>query len=185
MRLYNTVFEEPTRRGNGNYYDPILLEKDEGYDLERPVTFDLLTDAQAPRAEAHPDGGAIIRLYGDLKRHHMGRHLADPGGPQPPITPHIAPLVLEGQMVLIQPTEFLTPEIWGVGNTGPWLHDGRAGSLEEAIMLHGEDEPLPPGDPGRSEAQESRDAYAALSAEDQEALVTFLRNLRTYKSRLN
>jgi CxxC motif-containing protein (DUF1111 family) len=63
------------------------------------------------------------------------------------------------------------------------MHDGRAGSLEEAILLHGEDEPPPMGDPGRSEAQEARDAYSALSVEEQEALVTFLRNLRTYKSR--
>jgi CxxC motif-containing protein (DUF1111 family) len=86
-------------------------------------------------------------------------------------------------MVLIQPTEFLTPEIWGVGNTGPWMHDGRAGSLEEAIMLHGEDDPAAVGDPGRSEAQDARDAYSALAADEQEALVTFLRNLRTYKSR--
>jgi hypothetical protein len=47
-------------------------------------------------------------------------------------------------------------------------------------MLHGEDNPPPVGDAGRSEAQESRDAFAALPAEEQEALVTFLRSLRTY-----
>ena len=162
MRLENTIFEEPTRRGNGNYYDPVLLEKDHGYDLERPVTFDILEHAQEPRAEAHPEGGATIRAYGDLKRHAMGRHLADPGGPQPPLTPSIAPLLQGGEMVLIKPTEFLTPELWGVGNTGPWMHDGRAGSLEEAILLHGEADPPPAGDPGRSEAQEARDAYLAL-----------------------
>ena len=36
-------------------------------------------------------------------------------------------------MVMIAPDEFLTPELWGVGNTGPWLHDGRAATLDEAV----------------------------------------------------
>ncbi|HVR73985.1 MAG TPA: di-heme oxidoredictase family protein, partial [Planctomycetota bacterium] len=72
---------------------------------------------------------------------------------------------------------FLTPELWGVGNSGPWLHDGRAGTLEEAISLHGVASPPPPGDPGRSEAQDSRDLFEAFSAGDKVDLVTFLRSL--------
>ena len=63
---------------------------------------------------------------------------------------------------MIPADQFLTAELWGVGNTGLWLHDGRAGTLREAILLHGEDEPPAAGDPGRSEAQESRDAFVAL-----------------------
>ena len=80
MRLESTVFEEPTLRGNGNYYDAALAARDPGYDPAKPFKFDLLTEAEAPRLEAHPDGGAIVRLYGDLKRHRMGRRLADPAG---------------------------------------------------------------------------------------------------------
>ena len=180
LRLENTVFEEPTLRGNGNFYNQRLAEKDPGYDPRRPARFDILTDAQPPRAEAHPGGGAIVRLYGDLKRHHMGRRLADPAGSQPSSTANFEPLMMNGEVVLIAPAVFLTPELWGVGNTGPWLHDGRAGSLEEAILLHGEDDPPAVGDPGRSEAQGSRDAFAALPAEDRKALVTFLHSLRTF-----
>jgi hypothetical protein len=180
MRLRNTVFEEPTARAGGAYYDKFLAERDPGYDPERPVRFDVLADAQEPRAEAHPEGGALIRLYGDLKRHRMGRHLAEPGGPTPALLPELAPLVHEGAVVLIPPDVFLTPELWGVGNTGPWLHDGRAGSLREAVLLHGEDQPPPAGDPGRSEAQESRDAFAALQADEQAAVVAFLRSLVTF-----
>jgi CxxC motif-containing protein (DUF1111 family) len=82
--------------------------------------------------------------------------------------------------VLIAPTVFLTPELWGVGNTGPWLHDGRAGTLEEAILLHGENDPPAVGDPLRSEAQDSRDAFAALPAAERKALVTFLHSLLTF-----
>ncbi|MDX1642714.1 MAG: di-heme oxidoredictase family protein, partial [Thermoanaerobaculia bacterium] len=73
-----------------------------------------------------------------------------------------------------------TSELWGVGNTGPWLHDGRAATLDEAIRWHGEDEPPAVGEPGRSEAQESRDAYMALAEGEREALLTFLRSLRTF-----
>jgi len=82
--------------------------------------------------------------------------------------------------MLIAPTAFLTPELWGVGNTGPWLHDGRAGTLEEAVLLHGEDQPPAAGDPGRSEAQEARDAFKALPAQERQALLTFLRSLQTF-----
>jgi CxxC motif-containing protein (DUF1111 family) len=180
MRLVNTVFEEPTRRGNGNYIDMYLLGKNAGYDPERPVRFDVLQDAQAPRAEAHADGGAVIRLFGDLKRHRMGRQLADPPGVQPAIGGSFGPATFEDQPITIGPDEFLTPELWGVGNTGPWLHDGRAGTLRDAILWHGEDDPPAAGRTERSEAQESRDAFAALPPDDQEALLTFLRSLRTF-----
>jgi hypothetical protein len=47
-------------------------------------------------------------------------------------------------------------------------------------MWHGEDEPPAVGTPGRGEAQDSRDRFAALPAADQEALLTFLRSLRTF-----
>jgi hypothetical protein len=181
LRLHNSVFEEPTARGNGHYYDQVLAAKDPDYDPQRPVRFDLLQDAQEPRAEAHPEGGAIIRAYGDLKRHHMGRQLAEPAGPQPPFTSNFAPLTYDDEPVLIAANEFLTPELWGVGNTGPWLHDGRASILREAIMWHGEDDPPAVGDPDRSEAQEARDAFGALGADDQEAVLTFLRSLRTFQ----
>lgn len=180
LHLENTVFQEPTPRGNGNYYNQRLAEKDPGYDPQRPVRFDILVDAQPPRAEAHPEGGAIVRLYGDLRRHRMGSHLADPAGPQPSFTANFEPLEVEGEVVLIDAAAFLTPELWGVGNTGPWLHDGRAGTLEEAILLHGIDDPPATGDPDRSEAQESRDAFKSLPTEERQALVTFLHSLRTF-----
>lgn len=179
LHLGNTVFEEPTKRGNGNYFDPYLAEHEPGYDPEHPLSFDLATMAQEPRVETDPEGGATVRLYGDLKRHDMGRQLADPG-PQPPITPALAPLMMDGEMVLIGASEFLTSELWGVGNTGPYLHDDRAATLDEAIRWHGEDDPPAVGDPGRSEAQEERDAYLALPAQQQEMLRTFLRSLQTF-----
>jgi cytochrome c peroxidase len=180
LRLHDTTFEEPTARGGGNYYDEVLASKDPDYDPERPFRFDLLTQGDLPRVEAHPEGGAIVRLYGDLKRHRMGRHLADAGGPTAPLVAEFAPLMIDGAIPFIAPDVFLTAELWGVGNTGPWLHDGRAGSLREAVLLHGEDSPPAAGDPARSEAQESRDAFKALDAAQQNDLIAFLSSLRTF-----
>jgi CxxC motif-containing protein (DUF1111 family) len=181
MRLADTVFEEPTKRGAGQYVDAFLAAKDKDYDPTRPVRFDLLKDSQEPRIEAHPEGGAVVRLYGDLKRHDMGRRLADPA-PVGVLTVSLAPLQFEGKPAGVPASEFLTPELWGVGNTGPWLHDVRAGTLAEAILYHGEDSPPAPGQKGRSEGQEARDAYLKLSPDDQRALVAFLKSLVNYSS---
>jgi CxxC motif-containing protein (DUF1111 family) len=35
------------------------------------------------------------------------------------------------------PAEWRTAPLWGVADSGPYLHDGRANSLAEAIELHG------------------------------------------------
>lgn len=181
MTLLNTLFEEPTLRGNGHYYNPALVKQDPDFDPKRPARFDILTQAQPPRAEARTGGGAIIRLYGDLKRHAMGRVLADPNaGADSSSTPDAEDLKYDGKVVKIPADVFLTAELWGVGNTGPWLHDNRAGTLREAILFHGEDTPPPAGSPGRSEAQAARDAFKALAPADQEAVVAFLKSLVTF-----
>ena len=176
MKLANTVFEEPTARGNGHYLDTFLTSKSPDYDPKRPVRVDLAAAAQPPRVEKVA-GGAAVELYGDLKRHNMGRELADPAGGQGPDLANLGPVEHDGKPVEVPASHFLTAELWGVGNTGPWLHDGRAGSLAEAVTLHGEDSPPPAGDPGRSEAQEARDAFVALSAEEKSALTSFLKSL--------
>ncbi len=180
MPLLNTRFEEPTLRGNGHYYDAALATLDSDYDPKRPFAFDVLKDAQAPRLEARAGGGAVVRLYGDLKRHAMGRVLADPAGPSEPVGPDSEDLKYNDAAVTIPADHFLTAELWGVGNTGPWLHDNRAGTLREAVLLHGEDAPVAVGAAGRSEAQESRDAFLKQPAADQDAVIAFLLSLRTF-----
>lgn len=180
MRLTKTVFEEPSTGGGGHYVDRFLASKDADYDPKRSARFDLLKDSQEPRVEPSSGGGAIVRLYGDLKRHGMGRLLADSGGPQPPQDASLSPLKHDGKVDLIPTSDFMTAELWGVGSTGPWLHDDRAGTLAEAIVLHGEDSPPAPGQPGRSEAQEARDAYMKLTPANQSAIVSFLKSLVTF-----
>lgn len=62
--------------------------------------------------------------------------------------------------------DFKTPPLWGVAKTGPpYLHDGRAKNLHEAIVAHG------------GEAEASRNAYTKLSAAERDLLLAFLRSL--------
>ncbi|RYY67672.1 MAG: thiol oxidoreductase [Chitinophagaceae bacterium] len=68
--------------------------------------------------------------------------------------------------------EWRTPPLWGLGLSpnsqgGQYflLHDGRAGSLEEAIQLHG------------GEAAASRNKFSQLAADERNALLKFLKSL--------
>ena len=66
----------------------------------------------------------------------------------------------------IQSAMFVTRPLWGVGDTGPWLHDGRALTLMDAITFHA------------GEATPVINAFSALSPSDQQAVVTFLLSLQ-------
>ncbi len=61
--------------------------------------------------------------------------------------------------------QFLTRPLWGVGSTGPYGHDGRSMTLDNVILRHG------------GESLASRNAYAALSGSDSDALLKFLNSL--------
>lgn len=95
-------------------------------------------------------GGLRVPLFADLKRHRMGPRLAESFG--------------QGE---IANDEFTTARLWGVADTAPYLHDGRATTLFDAIELHG------------GEAQLARDAFMAASTDDQHKLIRFLKRLRT------
>ena len=62
--------------------------------------------------------------------------------------------------------EWKTPPLWGVADTGPYLHDGRAATIEQAIMYHG------------GEAEQSRDRFKSLSNDKRKQLITFLKSLK-------
>lgn len=68
--------------------------------------------------------------------------------------------------------EWRTPPLWGLGLSpnsqgGQYflLHDGRAKSIEEAILMHG------------GEAQQSKEKFQQLSAQEKNNLVKFLKSL--------
>jgi CxxC motif-containing protein (DUF1111 family) len=97
------------------------------------------------------NGKAVVRLYSDLKRHWMGDHLAESVNelekPDEYGNGHMS-LVNYGTVNAIMPSEinlenenhgkaiFGTEELWSVDCIGPWMHDGRATTLREAIPLY-------------------------------------------------
>ena len=64
-----------------------------------------------------------------------------------------------------EPGEFRTAPLWGVGQTAPYLHDGSAETLRDAILLH------------FGEAAPSKEAFNALSFDEQSKLIEFLLSL--------
>jgi CxxC motif-containing protein (DUF1111 family) len=89
-----------------------------------------------------------VPLFSNLLVHDMGPGLADG------ITQEFA----EG-------SEFRTAPLWGVRFSAPYLHDGRAATLEEAILAHG------------GEAQQARDRFLLLDATQRALLVAYLSSL--------
>lgn len=113
------------------------------------VTVDLAREGAEPRLTASAvDGKMRAPLFSDLKRHDLGPALAEPR----------ADRGVEGRL-------FLTRPLWGVARSGPYLHDGRAPTLEDAVLAHG------------GEAQAARDAFAALDDAQRGSLRTFLISL--------
>lgn len=110
---------------------------------------DLLTVGFEPAS----GNGIKVPLFADLKRHKMG--------------PRLSESFERGQGEIAQ-DEFTTARLWGVADTAPYMHDGRATTLFEAIEMHG------------GEAQAARDAFINELSDTQKAnLISFLQHLRT------
>jgi CxxC motif-containing protein (DUF1111 family) len=106
-------------------------------------------------------------IYSDLLVHDMGPGLEDPasastsvagryygGSPDP-----TSPLAQELRR------EWKTPPLWGVRDSAPYLHDGRAATIEDAISWHG------------GEAANSARIFQGLSASDRSNVILFLSTL--------
>ena len=65
-----------------------------------------------------------------------------------------------------KPSEWKTPPLWGVADSPPYLHDGTAATLPEAILRH------------RGDAKSVTEKFKKLSAADQAAVVAFLTTLK-------
>jgi hypothetical protein len=109
-----------------------------------PVILNLQLDGE------HPKAGARVQLFSDLRRHDMGPALADPHEGPPGEPP---------------PGTFLTRALWGLAESPPYLHDGRAATIPDAILAHG------------GEAETSRAAFEALGDDDRVDLHVFLLSL--------
>jgi CxxC motif-containing protein (DUF1111 family) len=113
-------------------------------------------------ADCHtPKLGPADGIYSDLLLHQMGKELVGGGSyGEPPIPDPDVPD--DGP----SPSEWRTPPLWGVADSAPYLHDGRAATLEEAILLHS------------GQGQRAARRFASLNRNEQAELIGFLKTLR-------
>jgi CxxC motif-containing protein (DUF1111 family) len=124
--------------------------------------FDTIGCTDCHKADVGPAKG----IYSDLLLHRMGQTLVGGGtyGDLPPNLPDFA----EGGAP--QSSEWRTAPLWGVADSAPYMHDGRAKTLSEAIELHA------------GQAQGASDKFKHLKPAEKEELLAFLSTLRAPKS---
>jgi len=153
-----TSFADDFARGRQQFHDlgcagchrPMLILNDPVLSLDGMPPIDLgreIGSSQLPYDATL--GGYPVWLFSDLKRHDMGPANA-------------ARHVQNGVAV----REYLTPRLWGVADSAPYLHDGRAPSFDYAIAGHD------------GEGAAARAAYAALPFNDKGPLRVYLMSLR-------
>lgn len=113
------------------------------------VTVDLAKEGAEPRLQTDTESGAYLAyVFTDLKRHDVG------------------PLLMENRPDRgVAREQFLTRPLWGSARSRPYMHDARAPTIEDAILLHAGD------------AQKERDAYAALPELQRAPLRVYLMSL--------
>lgn len=95
-----------------------------------------------------------LAAYTDLLIHDMGPELADGISMGIPQASTIAGFTTG--------SEWRTQPLWGVRHSAPFLHDGRADTLDDAIRMHG------------GEGAQSRDAYIGLTQPERDDIIAFL-----------
>ncbi len=103
-----------------------------------------------------PNFAGVSGIYSDLIVHEMGSSLSDSG---------LYYETKRSEDLLVTPGEWRTPPLWGVAQSAPYLHDGRAATLDEAIRLHG------------GEASPTASRYVDLTDWQRGGLEAFLKTL--------
>ena len=125
-------------------------------------------------AECHVEKlGGAEGIYSDLLLHAMSPELADTasygaflaGADAPPARVNPAGGHEARRAGIAAEEEWRTPPLWGLRDSAPYLHDGRANTVDEAIRLHG------------GEATAAAQRYRQLPARDQAQLQAFLLSL--------
>lgn len=136
--------------------------------------------------------GDVTAVYSDLLLHDMGADLADtgdygvfvpdsPGGEAEGVVPDLAQLMKPKTTSNLVPAgarkedlsktlgatrnEWRTAPLWGVRDSAPYLHDGRADNIEQAVAFHG------------GEGLKSSQQFFALSSKDRMKVIAFLKTL--------
>lgn len=122
-----------------------------------------LNSDRLPGPRLHDDENGItwVPAYTDFKLHDITTGPDDPN--REPLNQHApagSDAFFEGN------GKFLTKKLWGIGNEAPYFHHGKFATIREAIEAHA------------GEAQDSTDAYLALSDYEQGSIIEFLKTLQ-------
>ena len=116
------------------------------------LAIDLQHDAANPKPHVDAENVIWVPVFSDFKRHRMGERLQS----------------LYPDRGVAKDT-YLTRRLMGLANTAPYLHDGSATRLDEAIWMHGGE---------GSEAKGAADAFEALTEHDKASLRVYLLSLK-------
>jgi CxxC motif-containing protein (DUF1111 family) len=126
-------------------------------------------------ADCHPRTlGKVNGLFSDLLLHDLGPALEDPVEPNPEVEElKFASYSGNGSIFVEKeprdpslPRQWRTPPLWGVSDSAPYLHDGRAETLAEAITQHS------------GQASASAAKFRNLPSADRANLIAFLETLK-------
>jgi CxxC motif-containing protein (DUF1111 family) len=111
-----------------------------------------------------PKLGDVDGIYSDLLLHNMGHELSDSGS-YTVLEPEIASKDKSRQPRGANELEWRTPPLWGLRDSAPYLHDGRAATVADAVALHG------------GEGMAAARAYQRLSENERKQVEVFLQSL--------
>lgn len=123
-----------------------------------------LADTKLPQPRLKPggiDGIVYVPAFTDFKLHDICDGPDDPN--REPLDMQHPP---GSQGFFEGNTRFLTKRLWGAASEPPYFHHGRFTTLREAVLAHA------------GEAMDSREAFQALPAGRQNAVIEFLKSLR-------
>jgi CxxC motif-containing protein (DUF1111 family) len=102
-----------------------------------------------------------VPAFTDLKLHDITTGPSDPNAePLDQNQPAGSPKFFAGN------TKFITRKLWGVGNSGPFMHHVKFKTMREAILAHS------------GEALESRQSFEGLSSHDRDCVIEYLKTLQ-------
>jgi CxxC motif-containing protein (DUF1111 family) len=142
-------------------------ERDRGRDHERDRGRDRERDHGTPRIER---GQRVFERVGCAICHHAGFRAASPieaidGETVDAFSDFLLHDVGTGDGIIqgdAMGNEFRTPPLWGISGSAPYLHDGSAATVKQAIRRHA------------NQGRAAQKAFQELSYDEQAALLAFL-----------
>jgi len=122
-----------------------------------------LTSNELPPPRLEPDANGIVWVpaFTDLKLHDITSGSNDPNVESlDQNVPATSPQFFGGN------AKFLTRKLWGVANSGPFMHHGKFTTMREAVLAHA------------GEALGARQAFDALTPYEKDCVIEFLKTLQ-------